>query len=129
MNLLLEHRGIAVQHTMKRWEVKRNRHTTTSGYDWGWIEGSLNVCWSNDGPFTECVAGEICRIHNEWLENLRPIDKRIVEAKQDLKLKRQLLAEASKVEAKACDDVRLAVAEVERLEAMAVKTTDPKVTT
>jgi hypothetical protein len=31
-----------------KWEVKTNRHPTTSGYSWGWIEGSPNLCWSND---------------------------------------------------------------------------------
>jgi hypothetical protein len=71
-NMLLEHRGIIVAHTMRKWRVATNWHTTTSGYRWGWIEGADNVCWSNDSAFTDCVAEELCRIHNEWLERVTP---------------------------------------------------------
>lgn len=84
IDMVLEHRGVTVQHTLSRWEVRTNRHTTTSGHDWGWIEGAANVCWSNDGYFNRAIAGEICRLHNEWLENLRPIEVRIIEATREL---------------------------------------------
>jgi len=60
-----------------------NRHTSTSGNRWGWIEGADgNVCWSNDegSQFTEAEAGKVAREHNEWLEQQRPLDVRIMEA-------------------------------------------------
>lgn len=43
-----------------------NRHTTTDGNLWGWIEGcTLNICWSNDSErFNSSKAAELVRWHN-----------------------------------------------------------------
>lgn len=70
-----------VPHNTVKWESLRNRHSTTRGNDWGWIEGAPgNVCWSDDNQsFTSADAERVCREHNEWLENQKPIALRIIE--------------------------------------------------
>jgi hypothetical protein len=115
-DMILEHRGVIVQHNMQRWSVKRNRHPTTRGYAWGWIEGSLNVCWDNEGAFTECVAEEISRLHNEWLDRLRPVEVRIIEARCRLRKAQDEVLKAGELLAAADRKVRDIAAELDKLE-------------
>lgn len=67
--------GKTFVHTTGQWRVACNRHTSTSGNSWGWIEGpNANVTWSNDygSGFTSEDAGEAVRIHNNWLNAQTP---------------------------------------------------------
>lgn len=69
----------SIEHNARRWEVKTNRHPTTSGYAWGWIEGAPgNLCWSNDKDFDQSAASEVVSWHNEWLEQQTPVEIRLV---------------------------------------------------
>lgn len=73
--------GKDVPHNTVPWRIATNRHTTTRGNSWGWIEGAPgNICWSNDGSFNSDAASAAVRDHNQWLENQKPIDLKIVEA-------------------------------------------------
>lgn len=52
----------------QRLSVKVNRHTTTSGELWGWIEGTdRNTVWGNDSRFNQAAAEELCNRYNESL--------------------------------------------------------------
>ena len=45
--------------------VKTNRHTTTSGYLWGWIEGTTrNTVWRDDCRFNKEAAQKLAREYN-----------------------------------------------------------------
>lgn len=70
-----------VPHNTVKWRSCTNRHPTTRGRSWGWIEGAPgNVYWSDDNQsFTSADAERVCREHNEWLENQKPIALRIIE--------------------------------------------------
>jgi len=76
--------SVEVPHNTVKWQTKTNRHTTTIGNLWGWIEGAPgNVCWSNDNNvFNSAEAGRVAREHNERLENQRPISLRMVECQE-----------------------------------------------
>lgn len=77
--------GKDVLHNTLVWETCRNRHTNTNGTDWGWIEGTpVSVCWSNDSAFDRKAAGLVCKEHNDWLEQQKPIALRIVEARDEV---------------------------------------------
>ena len=79
------HAGLTLQHNAVAWQVKTNRHTNTNGTEWGWIEGPTgNICWSNNKPFNRAAAGEITRLHNEWLEAQKPLSIRLIEASESL---------------------------------------------
>jgi hypothetical protein len=53
----------------KKLEVKTNRHTTTSGYLWGWIEGTTaNTVWSDDHKFNYAAAAALAREYNKTVE-------------------------------------------------------------
>jgi len=74
-----------IPHNEKIWEVCTNRHPTTWGAPWGWIEGADgNVCWNNDpgSPFASKDARSVVEDHNTWLEQQTPIAIRILKAGQ-----------------------------------------------
>lgn len=49
----------------KKLEVRTNRHTTTDGYLWGWIEGTTaNTVWGNDHKFNHAAAVTLVRDYN-----------------------------------------------------------------
>ena len=61
--------GKQIEHNDVLWQVKKNRHTETSGREWGWIEGAPgNVCWSDDKIFNRNKAEEVVAIHNQWVK-------------------------------------------------------------
>lgn len=76
-------RGRVFEHNTSRWRVCTNRHTTTGGRNWGWIEGAPgNICWSNDSEvFDHGAALEAVNCHNEWVENQKPLVFRLIEAR------------------------------------------------
>jgi len=46
--------------------VYTNRHTTTDGHKWGWIEGcTKNICWRNNSRFTKEDALNLIKVWNE----------------------------------------------------------------
>lgn len=48
--------------------IHTNRHRSTQGNNWGWIEGcSLNICWSNDDykKFNHKAASDLVKKYNE----------------------------------------------------------------
>ncbi len=66
-----------------KWECCVNRHTTTRGYSWGWIEGAGNTTWSDDpgSPFTSKDASAAVKEHNDWLEDSRPAELKLIDAR------------------------------------------------
>jgi hypothetical protein len=49
----------------RRLVVKTNRHTTTDGYLWGWIEGTTrNTVWGDDSKFNKDAAQKLAREYN-----------------------------------------------------------------
>lgn len=77
--------GKDVPHNTQPWETRANRHSNTDGTRWGWIEGAPgNICWSNNSQFNEAAAGRVCKEHNDWLEQQKPIALRIVEARAEV---------------------------------------------
>ena len=49
----------------RKLEVKTNRHTTTDGYLWGWIEGTTsNTVWGDDNKFNHAAAVTLVRDYN-----------------------------------------------------------------
>ena len=49
----------------KKLEVRTNRHTTTDGYLWGWIEGTTaNTVWGDDHKFNQAAAVTLVRDYN-----------------------------------------------------------------
>ena len=49
----------------RKLEVKTNRHTTTDGYLWGWIEGTTsNTVWGDDHKFNHAAAVTLVRDYN-----------------------------------------------------------------
>lgn len=88
--------GKTVLHNTARWVVKTNRHTSTAGNDWGWIDGApSNLCWSNDNTtFNYKAACEIARLHNQWLDEQKPLSIRLIEANEILDVARMALDKA-----------------------------------
>lgn len=74
LQLIFTVAGRSLRHNDRRWTVLTNRHTSTDGSYWGWIEGADgNECWSNNKPFNEAAACEAARAHNAWLEEQAPL--------------------------------------------------------
>lgn len=49
----------------RKLEVRTNRHTTSEGCLWGWIEGTtLNTVWGNDHKFNHAAAVALAREYN-----------------------------------------------------------------
>ncbi len=60
-----------VPHNTVRWRMCTNRHRSTDGTAWGWIEGAPgNVCWGSSGAsLSEDAAHAACMEHNKWLDD------------------------------------------------------------
>ena len=79
---------IVVPHNEFVWRSCTNRHTTTYGNSWGWIENAPgNVCWSNDPKekLDSKQAQALVSAHNKWLEDIQPIQLKIIKAKKAVK--------------------------------------------
>ena len=79
---------IVVPHNEFVWRSCTNRHTTTYGNSWGWIENAPgNVCWSNDPKekLDSKQAQSLVSAHNKWLEDIQPIQLKIIKAKKAVK--------------------------------------------
>lgn len=77
-----------IPHNEYVWSVCTNRHTTTYGNSWGWIEKSPgNVCWSNDSgkELKKEHAHTLVNAHNKWLEDIQPVQLKIIKAKKTVK--------------------------------------------
>ena len=73
--------GKCILHNGVKWRVATNRHPNTDRTRWGWIEGAPgNVCWSDNAVFNARAAGEAVLIHNEWLEDQKPLSIQLIEA-------------------------------------------------
>lgn len=107
-----------VLHNTVPWRLCTNRHTSTAGNSWGWIEGAPgNVCWSNDDiSFNRQKAAAVVDAHNRWLEEQKPIQLRITEASEKVRRARAVYDEAAKiaaVKAQALEDASLQLAKLE----------------
>ena len=77
-----------IAHNELVWRSCTNRHTTTYGNSWGWIENAPgNVCWSNDPKekLDRSQAQALVSAHNKWLEDIQPIQLKIIKAKKSVK--------------------------------------------
>ena len=89
-------RTVNIKQNTSNWCVCTNRYTTTRGFYWGWIEGaSHNETWSNDpgSDFTSSDASRIVTEHNAWLEEIRPVELKIIEEKNALSAISKQIAE------------------------------------
>ena len=80
--------NFTIPHNEYVWRVCTNRHTTTYGNSWGWIENAPgNVCWSNDTgkELKKEQAHALVNAHNKWLEDVQPIHLKIIKAKKAVK--------------------------------------------
>lgn len=110
--------GKTIEHNAVQWRVCTNRHPETSGREWGWIEGSPgDITWSNnhDTGFNRLAAEKAVQMHNQWLEEQKPLAIKLIEQREKVK---RLSAEYDKAKA-AFDYVREQfVAETEKLNAL-----------
>ena len=117
--------GVTVPHNTKPWSVKTNRHPTTSGYSWGWVEGAPgNVCWSNDSAFNSAAAGQLVKEHNQWLEDQKPLSIRLIEAKERLALLERRHTNAAQAAERAKSEYLDAAGLVAELQQRAAATAD-----
>lgn len=80
---VIEVAGVTVKHNAQQWRVAKNRHGNTDGSDWGWVEGARgNVCWSNNATFNRNAAERMVAIHNQWLEDQKPLSIKLIEARE-----------------------------------------------
>ena len=82
-----EYKGVTYLHTSGKWCTRTNRHTSTAGNSWGWIEGHPgNLCWSNDpgDKLSGSDAAKICEIHNQWVDDQVPVSIKLVRACENL---------------------------------------------
>jgi hypothetical protein len=80
---VVEVSGTTVKHNAVKWRTAKNRHSNTDGTDWGWIEGAPgNVCWSNNSKFNRASAEKMAGIHNQWLEDQKPLSIKLIEARE-----------------------------------------------
>lgn len=108
-----------IQHNTKRWQKKTNRHTTTAGRSWGWIEGAPgNICWSDDlgSNLTSTQACKLVNEHNLWLEEQKPIVLRIVEATERVTTARKSYEQAQQEANRRMDVLEGALHELAALE-------------
>lgn len=89
--LSFEYKGVTYPHTESPWQSRTNRHTTTRGYSWGWIDGPIRAggvdyTWDNDpgSRFTSTDAAEVVHIHNEWLKEQEPPVFRLIKAERKM---------------------------------------------
>ena len=83
--------SVFLAHNEYFWRVSTNRHTTSSGNFWGWIGCGSNAeitggYWSNDcgSNFTREMASAAVTAHNKWLEDIQPIQIKLLKAKRNL---------------------------------------------
>lgn len=77
-----------IAHNDLVWHSCTNRHTTTYGNSWGWIQNAPgNVCWSNDpkARLDSKQAQALISAHNKWLEDIQPIQLKVIKAKKAVK--------------------------------------------
>lgn len=112
--------GVKIPHNSKRWELKTNRHTSTSGNSWGWIEGCPgHVCWSNDtGEWSAASAAEAIRLHNKWLVLQQPLTIRVADQRLLVEKVRAAYDEAAERFDNATERRDIETAELSRLLAM-----------
>ena len=73
------------------WRVATNKHPTTSGNSWGWVEGTReNWCWSNDNKKSYADARFIAQAREGWPHAI----KRAIEAES---LARELARELEEI--------------------------------
>lgn len=116
-----EFKGKTYLHTTGSWHPKTNRHPTTAGFAWGWIEGAPgNLCWSNDPgeSFTSKDAHDVANIHNQWLVDQEPVEIKLVKAFGNLECAERECDAAEIRYLDAQETLKRAKAEVERLEAL-----------
>ncbi len=77
-----------IAHNELVWRSCTNRHTTTYGNSWGWIENAPgNICWSNDPKekLNRQQSQALVSAHNKWLEDIQPIQLKVIKAKKAVK--------------------------------------------
>jgi hypothetical protein len=108
--------GVTVEHNTQPWRVAKNRHPNSDNTDWGWIEGAPgNVCWSDNGRFDRVAAGEAVKIHNDWLEQQKPLLVKLIEATERNRKLAKRFGEASAAFEKAKAELEASDREVIRL--------------
>src|SRR5689334_14230648 len=58
---------MALEHNSRKWEVCTNRHPTTHGEAWGWIEGATGPESTWEGKAGYERAAKVVEEHNAWL--------------------------------------------------------------
>lgn len=112
-----------IPHNTNRWRMCTNRHPSTDGTSWGWIEGATgNVCWGSSGAsLSEDQAHAACMEHNKWLDDQDSPTVKILKirermaplVKKALDMRQQLVG--------IDEEVRVMVAEIESIEAKATQ--------
>lgn len=93
--LLVAASGRNFRHTTEPWRVCRNKHPNTNGTDWGWIEGPAgDTTWSDDKAFNREAAARVVSLHNQWLEEQKPVSLKLIEADQKLSAAARRLKDA-----------------------------------
>lgn len=78
--------GRTLEHNTVKWEVKTNRHLTTTGRLWGWIEGAPgDSTWADGESFNCKAASQMAALHNEWLEARQHPEIRRIKAIHELR--------------------------------------------
>lgn len=112
--------GAEVEHNSQAWQTMTNRHPTTRGRAWGWIEGAPgNVCWSNDpgSKFTSADARRVTTEHNTWLERQTPLALRITKQEEACARAAKRHAQAVATEQRCAKDVAAEHAKLVTLQA------------
>lgn len=85
------------------WRKCTNRHPTTGGRDWGWIEGSgaggfAEITWSDDSgsDLKGAEAAMLVSQHNQWLEDSRPVELKLIDARNRADAARLIVADRAK---------------------------------
>jgi hypothetical protein len=85
---------VNIKQNTTKWQHCTNRHPTTRGFSWGWIEGaSHHETWSDDpdSKFKSADASRVVTEHNAWLENIRPVELKLIdERNKESALTRQI---------------------------------------
>lgn len=87
--LRFEMHGRSFVHNDRKWTVCTNRHPTTCGRAWGWIEGpSSDLTWGNDGRFDSKAANDVVKAHNAWLAEQEPPALRLARLTPEIAIRR-----------------------------------------
>lgn len=83
--------GVFLPHNEHPWRRATNRHTTLCGNSWGWIAygdgGTVaDGYWSNDSgdKFTGGMASIAVAAHNKWIDNIQPVQIKLIKARRKL---------------------------------------------